>query len=86
MKYVYDAIALTREKLNGKVPLIGFAGAPVSLPHLYESMKYLNVLLLYCQKFTGIKIFVVLCCLKAKTVIFITIHKMLLLPKLKIFN
>lgn len=31
LKYVYDAIALTREKLNGKVPLIGFAGAPWTL-------------------------------------------------------
>ncbi len=28
--YVYDAITLTRHKLEGRVPLIGFSGAPVS--------------------------------------------------------
>ena len=28
--YVFDAITLTRHKLEGKVPLIGFSGAPVS--------------------------------------------------------
>ena len=27
--YVFDAITLTRHKLEGKVPLIGFSGAPV---------------------------------------------------------
>ena len=31
LKYVYDAITLTRHKLDGKVPLIGFAGAPWTL-------------------------------------------------------
>ncbi|XP_075254697.1 uroporphyrinogen decarboxylase-like [Convolutriloba macropyga] len=31
LKYVYDAITLTRHKLEGKVPLIGFAGAPWTL-------------------------------------------------------
>merc|ERR1719431_2006778 len=31
MKYVYDAITLTRHKLEGKVPLIGFTGAPWTL-------------------------------------------------------
>lgn len=30
LKYVGDAITLTRHKLEGKVPLIGFTGAPVS--------------------------------------------------------
>jgi len=30
LKYVGDAITLTRHKLNGRVPLIGFSGAPVS--------------------------------------------------------
>lgn len=30
LKYVGDAITLTRYKLEGKVPLIGFTGAPVS--------------------------------------------------------
>jgi uroporphyrinogen decarboxylase len=28
--YVMEAITLTRHKLQGKVPLIGFSGAPVS--------------------------------------------------------
>lgn len=28
LRYVYDAISLTRKELNGRVPLIGFAGAP----------------------------------------------------------
>jgi len=31
LKYVYDAITLTRHKLEGKVPLIGFTGAPWTL-------------------------------------------------------
>ena len=31
LKYVHDAIRLTRHKLEGKVPLIGFAGAPWTL-------------------------------------------------------
>jgi len=31
LKYVFDAITLTRHKLEGKVPLIGFAGAPWTL-------------------------------------------------------
>ncbi|KAH0544165.1 Uroporphyrinogen decarboxylase in heme biosynthesis [Glutinoglossum americanum] len=29
--YVFDAITLTRQKLNGRVPLIGFCGAPWTL-------------------------------------------------------
>lgn len=28
LQYVLDAIALTKKELNGRVPLIGFAGAP----------------------------------------------------------
>ena len=28
--YVFSAITLTRHKLEGKVPLIGFCGSPVS--------------------------------------------------------
>ena len=28
--YMFEAINLTRHKLEGRVPLIGFAGAPVS--------------------------------------------------------
>ena len=31
LKYVYEAITLTRHKLEGKVPLIGFCGAPWTL-------------------------------------------------------
>lgn len=31
LKYVADAISLTRHKLNGEVPLIGFSGAPWTL-------------------------------------------------------
>jgi len=29
--YVFDAIRLTRHKLEGQCPLIGFSGAPVSI-------------------------------------------------------
>src|SRR4051812_40231130 len=28
LQYVHDAVSLTKEQLNGRVPLIGFAGAP----------------------------------------------------------
>lgn len=31
LQYVYDAIRLTKQELNGRVPLIGFAGAPFTL-------------------------------------------------------
>jgi uroporphyrinogen decarboxylase len=31
LQYVFDAITLTRTKLNGEVPLIGFSGAPWTL-------------------------------------------------------
>jgi uroporphyrinogen decarboxylase len=31
LKYVYDAITLTRTKLDGRVPLFGFVGAPWTL-------------------------------------------------------
>ncbi|KAM7542131.1 hypothetical protein Aperf_G00000017441 [Anoplocephala perfoliata] len=31
LRYVYDAIRLTRHRLEGRVPLIGFAGAPWTL-------------------------------------------------------
>lgn len=31
LQYVYDAIQLTKQQLNGRVPLIGFAGAPWTL-------------------------------------------------------
>src|SRR6478735_2916518 len=31
LQYVYDAISLTKQRLDGRVPLIGFAGAPWTL-------------------------------------------------------
>lgn len=31
LHYVFDALAMTKKKLNGRVPLIGFAGAPWTL-------------------------------------------------------
>lgn len=31
LQYVYDALALTKKQLDGRVPLIGFAGAPWTL-------------------------------------------------------
>ena len=31
LQYVYDAITMTRHKLNGRVPLYGFCGAPFTL-------------------------------------------------------
>jgi uroporphyrinogen decarboxylase len=31
LKYVFDAITLTRKSINGKVPLIGFSGSPYTL-------------------------------------------------------
>ncbi len=31
LKYVYEAITLTRHKLEGRCPLFGFAGAPWTL-------------------------------------------------------
>lgn len=33
LSYVGDAITLTRHRIEGKVPLIGFTGAPVSKPY-----------------------------------------------------
>lgn len=44
LKYVYDAITLTRKTIDGKVPLIGFAGAPVSRFSFFHFNKYFNVL------------------------------------------
>jgi len=35
--YVMDAITLTRHKIEGKVPLIGFSGAPVSC-YIYSAL------------------------------------------------
>lgn len=32
--YVFRAITLTRHKIEGKVPLIGFSGAPVRRAHV----------------------------------------------------
>lgn len=38
LKYVGDAITMMRHKLEGKVPLIGFTGAPVS----FEKFSFQN--------------------------------------------
>ena len=35
LHYVMDAITLTRQRLEGRCPLIGFAGAPVSIYSIY---------------------------------------------------
>lgn len=31
LQYVYDAVSLTKKELNGRVPLLGFAGAPFTI-------------------------------------------------------
>lgn len=36
LDYVFKAITLTRHRIEGKVPLIGFTGAPVSRPTVYS--------------------------------------------------
>ncbi len=36
LDYVFQAITLTRQKLEGKVPLLGFTGAPVSCLKFYS--------------------------------------------------
>lgn len=38
LSYVGNAITLTRHKIEGKVPLVGFTGAPVSCYH--SCIKY----------------------------------------------
>ena len=38
--YVMEAITLTRHKIDGKVPLIGFSGAPVSDIALLDFCMY----------------------------------------------
>ena len=50
--YVFEAITLTRHRLQGRVPLIGFCGAPVSklirkLLIIYVHVICLDVLVLY---------------------------------------
>ena len=37
LQYVFDAITLTRHKLEGKVPLLGFTGAPVSNTRIFKN-------------------------------------------------
>lgn len=46
MKGTLDAITLTRTKLEGKVPLLGFTGAPVNPFVKLLRRKHLSVLLL----------------------------------------
>src|SRR5690625_4024950 len=36
LKYVFDAVSVIRRELDGKVPLIGFAGSPRSEEHTSE--------------------------------------------------
>ena len=38
--YVFSAITLTRNKLEGKVPLIGFTGAPVRMQIFFYYLYY----------------------------------------------
>ena len=35
LQHVFDAITLTRENLKGRVPLIGFTGAPVCFTRIF---------------------------------------------------
>lgn len=42
--YVFQAITLTRQRLEGKVPLIGFSGAPVSSV-IWKNISYNKSLL-----------------------------------------
>lgn len=45
--YVFRAITLTRVKLEGKVPLIGFSGAPVrKVSHNEASLLVLQIIIL----------------------------------------
>lgn len=53
LSYVFDAITLTRHRLNGKVPLIGFTGAPVN----YFSMQSLSLARFLEDKFMQMKLF-----------------------------
>ena len=43
LQYVFDAIRLTRKKLEGKVPLLGFTGAPVSEKFTENPPSYKSV-------------------------------------------
>ena len=42
--YVMEALTLTRHKLEGKVPLIGFSGAPVSIVNAFTSEQMAQLL------------------------------------------
>ena len=39
LHYVYDAITLTRQRLEGRCPLFGFSGAPVSIIESITSLR-----------------------------------------------
>lgn len=45
LTYVGDAITMMRHKLEGKVPLIGFTGAPVSCEINYIRLKQFVIIL-----------------------------------------
>lgn len=45
--YVFQAVNLTRHKLEGRVPLIGFAGAPVCCKTIhFKSKEFINFVIL----------------------------------------
>ena len=53
LKYVFDAITKTRHALQGKMPLIGFTGAPVSrlLQHVVITSHWISLVyhfVLFC--------------------------------------
>jgi len=50
LDYVYNAIALTRSKLEGRVPLIGFCGAPWTLFVYMCEGQSTKVIFFYCFK------------------------------------
>lgn len=45
--YVFRAINLTRHKLEGRVPLIGFAGAPVNKRNFKKSALFYCILIFH---------------------------------------
>lgn len=52
LHYVYEAITLTRHTLDGKVPLIGFSGAPVRFFVTFFVIVFIyahNILPLFCM-------------------------------------
>lgn len=48
LTYVGDAITMMRKMLDGKVPLIGFTGAPVKMKEKFDATPSLIDHLNYC--------------------------------------